>query len=179
MNSLLKQLASYHPSDKQEVIFQQSMLEFLEENKEASFLRTTKNAHFTASAWILNKDKTAVLLIKHAKLNKWLQPGGHADGETDLLMVALKEAREETGLDELALMSNGIFDIDIHSIPKGSSGEAAHEHYDVRYAFIFTAASQVTINHESTAYKWIDLQDIATFTNNTSILRMANKSTNL
>jgi 8-oxo-dGTP pyrophosphatase MutT (NUDIX family) len=179
MNSFQKQLESYHPSDLHEIRFRRSMIQFLEHNKEAAFHRSTKSAHFTASAWVLNQAKTAVLLIKHAKLNKWLQPGGHADGETDLLMVAQKEVREETGLDNITLANKNIFDIDIHSIPKSSAGEAAHEHYDVRYAFICTDKAEVLINHESTAFRWIQLQDMSKFTNNSSILRMANKSSNL
>ena len=92
--------------------------------------------HITGSSWIVNQDGSKVLLVKHAKLNKWLQPGGHADGDENVFRVALREANEETGLEDLTLVGEGLFDIDIHSIPERKDLPfPKHDHYDVRFLF--------------------------------------------
>src|SRR5437899_1557771 len=88
--------------------------------------------HITGSSWIVNEDFTKVLLILHAKLGRWLQPGGHADGDEHVLNVAMREAEEETGLSKLTLLGPGIFDLDVHPIP-ARKDFAAHDHYDVRF----------------------------------------------
>ncbi|HOO09695.1 MAG TPA: NUDIX domain-containing protein, partial [Cyclobacteriaceae bacterium] len=77
--------------------------------------------HITGSAWIANPYFTKVLLVHHAKLDKWLQPGGHADGNENVMNVALKELQEETGLTRAKLNRDSIFDIDIHTIPERDS----------------------------------------------------------
>jgi 8-oxo-dGTP pyrophosphatase MutT (NUDIX family) len=80
-----------------------------------AFVRSNLIGHFTGSAWLVSADGTKVLLMHHRKLGRWLQPGGHADGDTDLARVALREAEEETGLTDLRI-DDGIFDIDRHRI---------------------------------------------------------------
>ena len=81
-----------------------------------AFERTLAIGHFTGSAWLVSGDGARVLLTHHRKLGRWLQLGGHADGDTDLRRVALREAEEESGLHGLAVES-GIFDLDRHRIP--------------------------------------------------------------
>ena len=93
--------------------------------------------HFTASAWLVSKDGARVLLTHHKKLGRWLQLGGHADGDQDLANVALREAEEESGLTALSIVPE-IFDLDAHEIPArgvfGAAGyEAVHVHWDVRF----------------------------------------------
>ena len=87
--------------------------------------------HITGSAWVVDIAGNRVLLADHAKLGRWLQPGGHSDGDPDTLAVALREAREESGLDVRAL-DDAIFDIDVHRIP-ARGDEPAHLHFDVRF----------------------------------------------
>ncbi|MCP3978478.1 MAG: NUDIX domain-containing protein [bacterium] len=93
--------------------------------------------HFTASAFVLCPARADVMLIHHAKLDRWLQPGGHVEpGDADPAAAALREAVEETGLEEtgLAPLGSGLFDVDIHTIP-ARRDEPEHLHFDLRFAF--------------------------------------------
>jgi 8-oxo-dGTP pyrophosphatase MutT (NUDIX family) len=128
--------------------------------------------HLTGSAWVVDPASGKVLLLHHAKLGRWLQPGGHADGEYDLAAVALREAREESGLSSLALYSDNIFDIDIHSIP-ARAHEPAHLHFDVRYVIRADSTEAPCINHESHNVAWIEVANIEQLTSDRSVLRMA------
>jgi 8-oxo-dGTP pyrophosphatase MutT (NUDIX family) len=128
--------------------------------------------HLTGSAWVVDPASAKVLLLHHAKLGRWLQPGGHADGEYDLAAVALREAREESGLSSLALQSDRIFDIDIHPIP-ARAHEPAHLHFDVRYVVRADSTEAPRINHESHNVAWIEVANIAQLTSDESVLRMA------
>ena len=78
------------------------------------YKRSLLSGHMTASSWIINNSGTSALLVHHKNLNKWLQPGGHADGDENVIDVAAKEAAEETGLESLKLHNKKVFDIDIH-----------------------------------------------------------------
>lgn len=132
--------------------------------------------HITGSAWIVNAKKDSAVLVHHRKLNRWLQPGGHADGDEQLVNVALREANEETGLKNLSLLHEGLFDIDIHPIPERQDFPA-HFHYDVRFAFQANDTDNLILSAESHTLKWIKFSDLIAVTkNNTSILRMAEKS---
>jgi len=138
--------------------------------------RSLLSGHITASAWIVNDTGTSTLLIHHKKLDRWLQPGGHADGDENVLLVAAKEAEEETGLKLLKLHNNRIFDLDIHLIPK-HKGINAHFHYDVRFLFIADQQEYYTINHESNEIAWIPFESIGVLVgNNQSIQRMVLKT---
>src|SRR4051812_42515904 len=112
--SLLAALGKYKTVYEEERAFIPRFIELLQ-NTDA-YQRTHLPGHITGSAWIVNSDSTKVLLVEHAKLHKWLQPGGHADGDENVLRVALKEVDEETGLTNLSY-DGQLFDIDIHSIP--------------------------------------------------------------
>lgn len=148
-------------------------LELLD-NPEA-FVRTGRPGHFTGSALILDRRGERVLLVRHRKLNRWLQPGGHADGERDLIAVARREAAEETGLETLRLVEQSILDIDIHRIPKRKS-EGAHDHYDVRYHFTGDTAATLKISDESTDIRWVPLEELGEFTDDPSIRRLLLKA---
>lgn len=141
------------------------------------FHRDHLPGHITGSAWILNKAKTHVLMVHHVKLDKWLQPGGHADGEENILSVAIREANEETGLVHFKELVPGIFDIDIHTIP-ARKDFPEHLHYDVRFALVSTEEDDdIEVSEESHAVKWIAFDDVPTCCgNNTSILRMMAKT---
>jgi len=172
---LLEALRQYMPKDASEQEFRLKMIKLLEANGTKAFNRSTYPAHFTASGWLINSEASKALLIHHKKLNKWLQPGGHADGETDLFKVVCKEVFEETGLQYFNQIEDSVFDIDIHAIP-ARPNKPAHEHYDVRFLFITRPGDQVVINGESLSFKWIELENIASLTDNRSIKRMAEKS---
>jgi 8-oxo-dGTP pyrophosphatase MutT (NUDIX family) len=166
-------LAQYSPLDAQEIAFKRSMLEFVEGNKDC-FERSLECGHITASAWLLNKEKTHVLLMHHAKLNAWFQLGGHCDGESDVLGVALREAQEESGIMGIEPLSKTIFDIDVHRIPANSK-EKEHYHYDVRFLLRVTSDEEVTCSHESKELRWVG-KNLSTFpTKSISVVRMFHK----
>lgn len=125
----------------------------------AVFTRAALDGHFTGSAFVVSADGERALLLFHAKLQRWLQPGGHADGDADLGRVALREAEEETGLSGLVLKS-GVFDLDRHDIPARGE-EPAHLHWDVRYVLRCTTTEQPAINSESRAFAWHRMADLA------------------
>lgn len=170
---LIELLKSYHPIDEREIAFKKEMLSFIE-MEENCFERTLSKGHMTASAWLLNHDGSRALLLHHAKLDRWFQLGGHADGDSDLLQVALKEAMEESGLEDIHPLSTEIFDIDIHLIPENSK-EAAHYHYDVRFLLQATGNNEIKSNHESKALRWIDINPENLPTKSPSVLRMFHK----
>lgn len=117
------------------------------------FERTRVDGHFTASCWLVSADGQRVLLTHHRKLNRWLQLGGHADGDSDLAQVALREAQEESGLGELQVEPQ-IFDIDAHIIPARGS-DPAHVHWDVRFVVRCVGCEEFVVSAESLALAWV------------------------
>lgn len=154
---LKKGLANYAPSDPVEAGYVPRFEQLLRHPD--CYKRSLASGHLTASCWVLDHSKTKVLLLHHAKLDKWLQPGGHADGDENLLRVATKELSEETGLTDCVLLTEGIFDIDIHLIPERKN-VPAHDHFDVRFAFVAPPNARINKNHESHALAWVQLSEV-------------------
>lgn len=168
-------ISAYQPSTMLDAVAKMRMLALLKLHQDQAFYRSCMPGHFTASAWVLGSSGKHVLLLQHVKLNCWLQPGGHCDGDQDFLAVATKEAYEETGLRHIKLMQEAIFDVDVHLIPPRKN-ELSHYHYDVRFLFEADDAVAPIKNHESEAVAWVPLDQVATLTQETSILRMVEKS---
>jgi 8-oxo-dGTP pyrophosphatase MutT (NUDIX family) len=136
--------------------------------------RSCVPGHLTGSGWLVDRTGRRVLLTHHRKLNKWLQLGGHADGDGDLARVALREAEEESGLGDLAV-EPAIFDLDRHMIP-ARGNEPAHWHYDVRFVVRATGSEAFTLSDESHALAWRAIADIAADSSvDESVRRMAHK----
>ena len=171
---LLAELDAYVPSDTAEREMVRRMRAFLVAWPDA-FERTSPLGHVTGSAWIVDRDGLATILLHHRKLGKWLQPGGHADGERNVRDVALREAREESGLVSLIPATNAIYDIDIHAVP-ARGNEPAHEHFDVRFAFFADRAEAPRANAESRAVAWVPLADIERYAIDDSVRRLAAKT---
>lgn len=139
------------------------------------FRREHHPGHFTGSAFVVSADGRRALLTHHAKLNLWLQPGGHADGDPDLARVALREAQEETGVAGLQLVDGEIFDLDRHRIPPRKA-EPEHFHYDVRYLVRAGADERFVPSAESHALAWRDIGELAADASaDDSLRRMARK----
>jgi 8-oxo-dGTP pyrophosphatase MutT (NUDIX family) len=142
-------------------------------------LRTCPPGHLTGSAWILSPDHASVLLVRHRKLGRWLQPGGHADGEADLFRVALREAREETALRSFTTLPGGDppkpLDLDIHEIP-AHGGEPAHLHLDVRYLLVATPGEVPRASEESTAVRWVRRERLVDYSDEESLHRMERRA---
>ena len=138
------------------------------------FARELKIGHVTGSAWVVNREGTHVLLTHHRKLNRWVQLGGHADGDADVFRVALREAEEESGLTDLEPVGTEIFDVDVHEIP--ARGELpAHLHWDLRYAFRASGSEAYRVSDESLDLAWIEIGALRSVTREESMLRMARK----
>ncbi|AGA76631.1 NUDIX hydrolase [Echinicola vietnamensis] len=171
---LAKALKSYRTPFEEEQLFVQQFIELTDDP--LAFHRDRKEGHFTASAWIVNKTRTHALLTHHRKLNRWLQLGGHADGNENLLEVAMNEAREESGLISLKLVDRGIFDIDKHIIPANAK-DPQHFHYDVRFLIEAAMDEPLTISEESKDLAWVKYETIPDVVKaNDSILRMLEKT---
>lgn len=169
---LLELLKRYKPLDAADA-HQASRIQKFVESDPHCFERTNPIGHITGSAWIVDPSGERVLLTHHKKLNKWLQLGGHADGEKDIFAVALREAREESNLDELKPVTQEIFDLDVHVIPPYGS-DPQHEHFDIRFA-VKAGSTNVRASDESRDLAWVPIADLARFTSEESLLRMAHK----
>ena len=138
------------------------------------FMRERLAGHLTASSWLVDRSGLRVLLTHHRKLDRWLQLGGHADGDIDLARVALREAEEESGIDGLAL-EGGLFDLDRHWIPERGD-VPGHWHYDARYVVRAGASEDFIVSVESLDLAWRDIEAIAEDPDaDASLRRMARK----
>ncbi len=171
-SDILKQLELYGTSqlitDEEKAELPQ-YISFIESNLHC--LERTNRGHVTGSAWIVNHDFSKALLTHHKKLNDWFQLGGHADGDPNIKRVALKEAQEESGINEFSFVISGIFDIDLHPIP----GPCEY-HYDIRYLLQTFLGATFTVSHESHDLAWLDLDKIHEYSFVPSVLRLAEKS---
>lgn len=136
---------------------------------EGLYSRKNFNGHITTSAFIVNLATSEMLLLRHKVLNRWLQPGGHAEGDSSLQASALREAVEETEIpaDALAYMavsshSDVPFDIDPHHIPANAKKEEdEHYHLDFRYIFAYTGGVHSHYNpDESTGLRWVKFEEL-------------------
>jgi len=150
-------LDAYTPGDEREAGFRDELRALLETGEPAFERAHYAPGHFTASAFVVSPDERELLLILHGKLGRWLQPGGHVEpGDADVVAAARRELREEVGLDEVALLGDGLFDVDVHTIP-ASARAPEHRHFDVR--FLFRAASrEVVAGDDARAARWVPVR---------------------
>lgn len=172
-NTLLIQLGDYAEHYPEESDTVERFIKFVQEHDDC-FERTQLAGHITGSAWLTNQARSHVLLTHHRKLDRWLQLGGHADGNSNILEVAIREAREESGIKDITVVSTTLFDIDIHEIP-ARAHEPKHYHYDARFALTASTSDVFTVSEESHALEWIEIDRLQTKTSETSMLRMADK----
>ena len=171
--SELQIFARKHPEQKQTA---DTMCDFIASTPDC-FERSHKAGHITGSAWLLNPGGDKVLLTLHRKLQRWMQTGGHADGDPEPLRVALREATEESGIRGILPLHHGIFDIDIHRIPENKAkNEPAHLHYDIRY-LLRAPHENFSISDESDALAWWSHREIVQRAAelDDSVLRMAER----
>ncbi|MHB1991235.1 NUDIX hydrolase [Metallibacterium scheffleri] len=155
---ILASLMAYRADDAEQRALQTRFAVFARSHPDCC-LRSHPPGHFTGSAWLVSKDGARVLLTHHRKLGRWLQLGGHADGDADLARVALREAEEESGLSGLHV-EGGIFDLDCHAIPaRGTDPE--HLHWDVRYVVRAGADERYAVSAESLDLAWRPIAAIA------------------
>jgi ADP-ribose pyrophosphatase YjhB (NUDIX family) len=170
---LLRQLRAHKPFDAREGEMLERITDFVRYN-ETCCDRNLKAGHLTGSAWIIDRDRTHALLTHHAKLGIWLQLGGHVEDDPDMLNVAWREAREESGLECVRPVSDQIFDVDVHEIP-ATPKASAHIHYDIRFLFEADRGPELVATAESKALRWVALDEITEVTWEESVLRMVRK----
>ena len=168
---LLELLSDYQISSSEDEKMVMTTRKFITENIQC-FERSLASGHITGSSWIVDFDRSHVLLTHHKKLNKWMQLGGHADGMSDIFLVALKEAKEESGLEHIYPLMHKIFDIDIHFVPDCASG---HFHYDIRFLFEADRKEPVIVSNESHALAWVSFEKIQNYSTEHSVLKMHEK----
>jgi len=175
---LLDEVRGYRPFDERERTMQARLVAFLETHGLRAFDRALAPGHVTASAWIVDPDRRHAVLLHHRKLERWLQLGGHVDGDPDVRRGALREAREESGLRALRLIVEDIYDIDVHRIP-ARGAEPEHEHFDLRFALEADPREPLVRNAESHDVRWIALSDLETYGIDDSVRRLAAKTAGL
>lgn len=159
---LYEQIQKYRPRNEQERYDQALILDFLSRNEDA-FLRSNRLAHMTASAWIVNPERTKTLMVYHNIYNSWSWTGGHADGETDLLSVALREAREETGIEHVRPVSPEIFSLEVLTVDGHEKrGEYVSSHLHMNLTYLLEARESDTLHicrEENSGVAWFALED--------------------
>jgi 8-oxo-dGTP pyrophosphatase MutT (NUDIX family) len=151
-------VADAAPGDARHEAHRQEILEFIDQHPDALH-RSCAVGHLTGSAVVVDPSTREVLLLFHAKVRRWLQPGGHADGDADLAHVALREAEEETGIVGLSVVRPAI-DLDVHRFEHAAGLEPDHLHLDVRHLVIAPPGAQPAGNHESEGMVWVAEADL-------------------
>lgn len=134
--------------------------------------RSCTTGHLTGSALVVDPATQHVLILFHAKVQRWLQPGGHADGDANLAHVALREAQEETGIVGLRVVTPAI-DLDVHVFHNAAGTEPDHLHLDVRHLVIAPAGAEPVANHESEGLRWVAVEDLEALEVDPGTIRMA------
>jgi len=169
---LLADLEAYQPYDATEQDHLHKTLELLRGTDDC-FLRSDFPAHIVGGGWLVSKDGSKVLLTRHKTLNRWLQFGGHADGDTQIADVALRETLEESGIKNVEFVTDMIFDVDAHPIPANpKKGEPEHMHYELRY--LLRAKDDAIVDPECEV-RWFAPEDLAAMEFSDSVRRMIAK----
>lgn len=173
---LIDLLQHYQPADIIERGHRLHALDFVARTPDCAN-RHTPYGHVTASAWVLSPDRRSALLTHHRKLERWFQPGGHVERDPSVQAAALREAREESGIDALRLLDEALFDLDVHLIP-ARRDEPDHFHFDFRFLL---QADDIAfrVGEESLDLAWVELARLEGGGVDDSILRMVRKTTAL
>ncbi|QDU67115.1 NUDIX hydrolase [Engelhardtia mirabilis] len=145
-------VASYSTDDLVQIAGRERILNFIDSNPDALY-RTCRDGHLTASGLVIDRAGERGLLTLHRKLERWLQLGGHVDGDGDLATAALREAIEESGIDSLEVDPR-VVDVDVHSIP-AHGDEPEHLHLDVRFLLRAPEGARIDASSESIELRWV------------------------
>jgi 8-oxo-dGTP pyrophosphatase MutT (NUDIX family) len=178
LRDLVDELDAYAPADEREAAMRERVVAFIAAHGLRAFERANTSGHVTASAWIVAPDRASVVLLHHRKLDRWLQLGGHVDGDPDVRRGAQREAREESGLRTLRPLGERIYDIDVHRVPARGE-EPEHDHYDLRMAYEADPRESLVRNDESHDVRWIPLTEIEHYAIDESVRRLVRKTASL
>jgi 8-oxo-dGTP pyrophosphatase MutT (NUDIX family) len=172
---LLRRYLERWPEDRARIA---RVIQFVRAHEDC-FERSCREGHMTGSAWILSPDHRFVLLTHHRKLGRWLQLGGHSDGDADPLRVALREAREESGMRWFRPLPQEAdpvpLDLDMHVIP-ACDREPAHTHFDVRFLLEAAPGQELVASEESHALRWVERARLCEWVDEESQLRMETRA---
>ena len=176
--NLKEQIEHFEPFNEQERADKEMMLEYINTFTDV-LTRENKMCHFTASNWIVNKERTKVLMIYHNIYQSWAWTGGHADGDGNLLHVALKEAQEETGLNHLKVLKQEIYSLEILTVDshiKRGNFVPSHLHLDCCYLLEADENEQLKVKEdENSGVKWIDINKVIEITNEPKMIPIYQK----
>lgn len=169
-----EQIEAYVPVNEQEASEKKVILDYIRAYPDNILLRENEFGHLTSSGFIMNREMNKVLMIHHNIYNTWAWTGGHADGDEDLLYVAIKEAKEETGVTEIEPLFKEIASIDILPVwghVKKGKYVATHMHLSVAYILIADENQELTLNQEETSgVKWIGIDELEEYCNEPQII---------
>lgn len=175
---LREQINKYIPYNEQEEMDKSLMLDFIDKNSDC-LTRENRVAHFTVANWIVNKERTKVLMIYHNIYDSWAWTGGHADGDENLLHVALKEAEEESNIKNLKPLTEGIFSLEsltVNGHVKRGKYVSSHLHFNCSFLFEADENEELKIKaDENSAVKWLDIDKINDLVNEEHMKPIYNK----
>ena len=178
LNGLKEQIEHFEPFNEQERADKEMMLEYINTFTDV-LTRGNKMCHFTASNWIVNKERTKVLMIYHNIYQSWAWTGGHADGDGNLLHVALKEAEEETGLKNLKVLKQDIYSLEILTVDSHiKRGKFVPSHLHLDCCYLWEADENETLKikeDENSGVKWIDINKVIEITNEPKMIPIYQK----
>ena len=171
LTDLVAELDAYDAPDEGQDAIRRRMIDFVVTHPDALH-RSCVDGHLTASALVVDPSTEQVLILFHTKLQKWLQPGGHVDGDPDLAAGAWREATEETGILGLEVLVPPV-DLDIHEVRPPA--EPPHLHLDVRFAVVAPPGSSPVGNHESEALRWVGVDELPSLGADPGLVRLAER----
>lgn len=166
--NLIEQIERYQPYNEQEEKDKQTILKYINTFDDV-LTRKNEFGHFTASSWVLNKERTKVLMIYHNIYKSWAWTGGHADGDTDLLNTAIRELKEETGVKNVKVLDDDIFSLEIVCVNGHMKrGEYVSSHVHLNLTFLLEVDENETLKmkeDENSGVKWINIEDVEKVSN--------------
>ena len=160
---LREKIEKYVPYNEQEEKDKNTILKYMDAFED-TLTRNNEFGHFTASAWVVNKERTKVLMIYHNIYKSWAWTGGHADGESDLLSVAVREVKEETGVENVKVLDDDIFSLEIVCVNghvKRGKYVSSHVHLNVTYLLEVDENATLRIKEdENSGVKWVPIDEI-------------------
>lgn len=167
VDNLKENIEKFIPYNEQEQVDKKIMLDYIRDFND-TLTRQNEYGHFTSSAFVLNKERTKMLMIYHKIYNSWAWVGGHSDGESDLLYVAMKEAKEETGIKNVAPISNDIYSLEIINVnghEKRGKYVGSHVHLNVTYLLETDENEEIHIKEdENSGVKWVPIDEVLNVT---------------
>jgi 8-oxo-dGTP pyrophosphatase MutT (NUDIX family) len=181
MEKWIKDIIAFKPLTEQEEVDQKLIVDFIKKN-DNSLTRDNKVAHVSSSGFILNKRMDKALMVYHKIYRSWSWTGGHADGESDLLKVALEEAKEETGIENVKPLTEKIVTLDVLPVPshfKHGKFVSAHLHLSIAYVLIADDTDRLIVKEdENSGVKWMKIKDIDKEVNELDMKLVYNKLIN-